>query len=77
MKYTVSIEPNVGYTIKEQTVSNETEAIEIAKNWVAVLDADSENGVYISFFRKSDGQTGYINPDGVSVSGKNWANRGN
>jgi hypothetical protein len=77
MKYTVSIEPTVGYTVKEKTVSSESEAIEIAKTWAAEVDGDSENGVYISFSRNSDGQTGYINPDGAGISGKNWANPGN
>jgi uncharacterized membrane protein len=77
MRYTVSIEPTVGYTIKEQTVSTESEAIEIANTWAAEIGTDSENAVYISFFRKSDGQTGYINPDGAGISGKNWANPGN
>jgi hypothetical protein len=71
MKYTITVEPKgVGHTIKETQTNKEMEAIKIAKEWV---EENKEHHVYVSFYRASDGQTGYINPDGAGISGKDWA----
>jgi|GEM_PF-6002627 len=72
ISYTVTAQPQVGYAIKSETVSTESEAIRIAKEWASEF-RNTENGVYIEFFRESDHQHGYINPDGAGIGGKNWA----
>jgi len=36
------------------------------------LAADTDNHVYISWFRSSDNQHGYLNRDGHGITGKRW-----
>jgi hypothetical protein len=71
MKYTVTLKPVVGYEVKSKSVTNEAEAVALAKQW-AYENTDPDNGVFIEFYRESDGQHGYINPDGADINGKSW-----
>ena len=67
MKYTVEIQAiNAEY----QNLSKK-EAIETAKEEAAKKAA---SGVYIHWYRKSDSQHGYLNPDGNhDTTGKDWS----
>jgi hypothetical protein len=70
--YTVTVKPQVGYEVKSETVEKLNHAIALAKTWAKEND-DPENGVYISFFQRNNGQKGYINPDGsADLVGKSW-----
>lgn len=69
MTFTVTAGPAVGYAEKSQTAKSESQATKIAQAWAATGQHET---VHIEFFRKSDGQQGFINPDGAGVSGKNW-----
>lgn len=71
MNYNVVVMPVVGYDIKAKQVGNEKEAIALAKQW-AKEQAGTKNNVYIEFHRSSDGQQGFINPDGAYNPGKSW-----
>ena len=71
--YTVTVEPKVGYALRSRSVSEKVAAINIAKKWASEEQAsESSNGVYIEFYHPDDGQKGYVNPDGSSLSGKSW-----
>ncbi|NEU27705.1 hypothetical protein [Paenibacillus polymyxa] len=50
------------------------EAKETAKKWVKEYP---EERIYIEWFRGSDGQKGYVNPDGYSLTGTNWGAESN
>lgn len=70
--YTVTVEPRVGDAIQSQTVSAQVAAINIAKKWAKEY-VGTEYGVYIEFFYPSEGNHGYINPDGsADVAGTDW-----
>lgn len=71
MNYTVSVETTLGQTLKDAQFTTEKQAVSTAKEWAA-----TQSGVYISYFRKADGQHGYINPDGAGVAGKDWSSLG-
>lgn len=58
---------------KSETVYDEEEAITIAEKWA---DENLDKYVYIRYFRKSDGQHGYLNPDGYGINGTNWVIEG-
>lgn len=68
---TVEKEPGTPYPEYEETVYSEKEAEKLAQKW-----ASEHKGkyVYIAYFRPSDGQHAYLNPDGYDLTGKNWAN---
>ena len=63
MKYTVEIK-NKDSHIPDLT---EKEAIEQAK-----LYAEDGDEVFITWFRESDGQHGYLNRDGHGITGQAW-----
>jgi hypothetical protein len=66
MKYTVEIQNKGIYTPD----CSKAEAIKVAHEYAA---DKSNNGVYISWYRKSDGQQGYLNPSGDhAITGKAW-----
>ena len=45
-----------------------------AKAMALALVASGKSGVFVDFFRASDGQRGYLNADGNhSITGKDWA----
>lgn len=74
MEYTISVgQPWVeGYTVKCET---EKEAIEEAKEIVENDGKNLNENVYISWVRESDGQQGFLNPDGnYEIIGKDWNN---
>ena len=67
MKYTVTIEKE-NETVKEITnIKLQKEAIKIAKS----LRGENHD-TYISFYRSSDGQYGYINQFGAGPNGVSW-----
>ena len=71
MKYSVSI-----YSVGNSQAENwrddlsKKEAEEMARTWAK---ENPNNQVFISWARKSDGQKGYLNPDGNhAITGKAW-----
>ena len=68
MKYNVLVEFE-GQTVKESNGLSKSEAIKKAE-----LEAKDEDcKVFISWFRLSDGQRGYLNPDrDHSITGNAW-----
>lgn len=52
------------------TTSSEMDAIEKAKRLVNEYPDDK---VFIEFFRSSDDQQGYLNPDGYGITGSSWS----
>ena len=69
MKYTVTTEFE-GIVISDQFDLSKAEAIQTART---EAKADTDNQVFISWYRKSDGQTGYLNSDGDhAITGKAW-----
>lgn len=51
------------------TFNKENKAVDQAELWA---EEHKENDVFIRFHRSSDGQTGYVNRDGVGITGKTW-----
>lgn len=71
MNYNVQIE-NYGNIINEYTELSKKEAIEIAKK-EANRSENSKYQIYVTWFRSSDGQKGYLNPNGDhDITGKAW-----
>jgi len=72
MKYTIELTQQ-GFIYQTYECDDEQDAIETAKK---IIENDGKNlnyEVFVSFFRSSDGQTGYLNPDGNhSPVGKDW-----
>ena len=70
MQYEISIESENGereITVVEGERNAKTQAIEDA-------EANPDCCVFVSFFRASDGQVGYLNPDGNhSPTGQSWS----
>ena len=66
MKYNISYSLEVDGEIVEHTLTK-TEAIKKAKQYS--LDS---NDVYISWYRYSDGELGYLNKTGHEITGKPW-----
>lgn len=69
---TVEEQPGTPYPTKHKEVETEQEAIELAEKWA---DENKEEYVYINYHRSSDGQQGYLNPDGYGIAGQDWANK--
>lgn len=70
MRYTVNVIANTGQTIMSTPDCSEAEAKKVAKS-----DAKKypNHQVFIQWFRPSDGQHGYLNPDGNhSITGVAW-----
>lgn len=72
--FTVVVTNEVGspYPIKEDTVSDEKQAIEIAEKWAK---EHQDQFVFIQYFRSSDGQHGHLNPSGYDITGADWADK--
>ncbi|HDR6957143.1 MULTISPECIES: hypothetical protein [Bacillus cereus group] len=72
--FTVTIEdqPGTPYPTKHKEVDSEQEAIELAEKWA---DEHKSEFIYINYYRASDGQQGYLNPDGYNVNGQDWASK--
>lgn len=63
-------EPNHYQEIRNMQAENEKQAITIAKDWATKFPNEY---VYILHTRKDNDQKGYINPDGYSLTGQDWA----
>jgi hypothetical protein len=75
MRYTVTAEriADTGQGIIKETVHEEHGFSESAAEKLAdELAKDEENHVFVSFYRSSDGQHGYLNRDGHAITGKRW-----
>lgn len=71
MKYTISIE-RAGQTIGGYDDLTQKEAMATAKEESAKTE-NEYNSIFITWFRPSDGQHGYLNPSGDhEITGKNW-----
>ena len=67
IKYTVEVQGGENYPCE-----NEADAVEIATK-IANGYKDTGVGVYVSFFRRSDFQVGYLNKDGNhAITGESW-----
>ena len=72
MRYTVAVQHKSGQIICETPDCTEKEAKKVAK-----IDAKNyprpDHLVFVSWFRPSDGQHGYLNPDGNhAITGEAW-----
>lgn len=69
MKYNVEILDSFGSIKASYTGLKKKEAMEKAKK----ESKDEKQAIFISWFRKSDGQHGYLNADGNhDITGKRW-----
>lgn len=57
------------YPLQVQEEKSERDARKTAKKWAKEYP---DKLVFIEFFRKSDGQRGYINRNGASITGRSW-----
>ena len=71
MNFTVIVTevPNSPYPTIEKSVQSKKEATTLAKQCV---EQYQDHYVYVSFYRAKDGQHGYLNRDGYSITGSNW-----
>ena len=73
--YTIEIQDAAGNVeALPLTARSDAMAIKQLKAWIA---ANSTTGaqIYLSFFRSSDHQRGYLNPHGASRTGRAWPTR--
>jgi hypothetical protein len=56
------------FSVNDQSVKSERQAVSLAKEL-----AKNSKDVYVRFYRPTDGQHGFLNPDGYGITGKNWA----
>lgn len=71
--YTVTVKNQGGqFPIKDKNFNVKNIAISQAKQWAK---ENPDNQVFIEFFRKSDGQQGYINQDGFDLIGSSWTKK--
>ena len=70
MKYTVEVKSrSTSEPVADYPDCSQREAKQIAKREAA----DRNNQVFVSRFRSSDGQHGYLNPDGNhAITGEAW-----
>jgi hypothetical protein len=70
-QYTVTLTSEAGspYPIAQNHNDARFVAIAQAKEWA---EEHPDKLVFISFFRSQDNQHGYINRDGVDITGKSW-----
>lgn len=72
MKYTVTMQTELGKPVATTPNLSKTKAVKEARR-MAADPATANNLVFITWFRKSDGQHGYLNPDGNhDITGKSW-----
>lgn len=70
INYTVYVKEKGGFEeIKVYNTTSIKTAIGKAKEF---SEEYNDKNVYIEFFRKSDGQAGYINQDGAGITGVSW-----
>ena len=73
MKYSVAVQDERGNLVGEFNGLNEKEAIKTAKEQASIeYRGHKVYQVYITFFRPSDGQHGYLNRLGHAIIGKPW-----
>lgn len=73
INYTVYVKEKGGFEeIKAYNTKSIKTAIGKAKEFSEEYNDKNVYNVYIEFFRKSDGQVGYINPDGAGITGVSW-----
>jgi len=68
MKYTVELHTENDYPQEVQTVKGEAKARKLAHESARVLNGQ----VYVTWFRATDEQKGYLNRDGHNPVGKAW-----
>ena len=70
-KFSVVVTEEVGspYPEKQISTTSEGEAIKTAEK---LASEQPEKLVFIEFFRTQDGQHGYLNRGGFSISGQSW-----
>lgn len=69
MKYSVVVKEN-GETVSETPDCTEKEAKKLAK---AEATKNKKAQIYVTFYRRSDGQHGYLNSDGNhAITGTAW-----
>ena len=70
-KYSITVTDHPGnpFPLEHNEQTTEKQAIEQAKKYA---EQYPDKLVFVEFFRQSDGQTGYINPDGAGFTGKSW-----
>jgi hypothetical protein len=74
MKYTVEIIDDTMTTIKSRHDCSKKEAVSLARSWIKQIDADGKDyQVYVTWFRSTDQQHGYLNADGNhAITGRAW-----
>jgi hypothetical protein len=72
MNYTIFIKDREGDLISEYTVKGQKAAMQAAEAERANPE-NKDNLIFVSWFRSSDGQRGYLNPNGDhKIIGKAW-----
>jgi len=71
MRYSVIVSTEHKYGFNDDTIATDLKLREAIKT--AKANTDSDNKVYITWFRASDGQKGCYNPDGNhAITGYSW-----
>lgn len=69
-KYAIKVVDSMGYTVDEDHGLRQQDAVRIAKRKATEYP---QYKVFVYWFRKSDGQTGYLNRDGNhAITGEAW-----
>ena len=69
MKYTIT-EMDKGFVVASMPVTSATMARREVKRW---KKQNSNNLIFVEWYRSADGQHGYLNPDGSdAITGKAW-----
>jgi hypothetical protein len=72
MKYTVTMQNKYGKPAATISGLSKSQAVKEARR-MADDPENADNQVFVTWFRKSDGQHGYLNPDGDhAITGKSW-----
>lgn len=69
MKLTI-ITTDGTFDLRSKPAVNKKQAVQVAREWAEKYPNES---VYITFFRPTDGQHGFLNPNGFGISGHPWA----
>lgn len=54
---------------------NDAQAEKALRKYISCAKLPADALVFLSYFRESDGQHGYLNPDGASPTAKPWSTR--
>lgn len=69
MKYSIIAESKMGELTREANEISKNEIKKYVNDW----KGQGEKFIYVTWFRKADGQIGYLNPNGNhEITGKNW-----